>query len=143
MPGIVQKSTDARLIASRLRRSVPVTLRYEEADPLAVHLGFPSEATLDETPITWTFSRDLLERGLAAPAGRGDVHIWPGGPERTVIEFDAPQGRALVEFDETSLRRFLGRTEEAVPPGEEDVTGEVDRGLAEILGSGEGSTPSP
>ncbi|GHH72890.1 sporulation-specific cell division protein SsgB [Streptomyces sulfonofaciens] len=133
MPRTVQQPAQVRLIASERRRPVTVTLRYDVVDPLAVHVVFPSEATIDEAPVTWTFARDLLEEGLAGPAGRGDVRIWPGGPGRTVIEFDAPEGMALVEFDEAVLRGFLLDAYDAVPVGSEDVTADVDRGLAELF----------
>ncbi|MFH9927486.1 SsgA family sporulation/cell division regulator, partial [Streptomyces sp. NPDC017252] len=58
---------------------VPATLRYTAADPLAVYLDFPPEAALHGREVTWTFARSLLDEGLEAPAGHGDVGGGGGG----------------------------------------------------------------
>ncbi|NEA01265.1 SsgA family sporulation/cell division regulator, partial [Streptomyces sp. SID10116] len=66
--------------------------------------------SLDGAEVTWIFARELLEEGMSAPAGSGDVHIWPCGRARTVLEFHSHQGLALVQFDKIVLRRFLVRS---------------------------------
>lgn len=118
-------------------RELPVsaTLRYALADPLAVHLDFPSEVALDGKDVTWTFSRALLEEGLRRQAGAGDVHLWPCGASRTVLELHSPSGLALLRFETPPLRRFLQRSHAVVPPGQEDVTTAVDRGLNALFGT--------
>ena len=113
---------------------VPAKLRYASTDPLAVHLDFPGEVALDGQGATWTFARGLLEAGLRGPAGDGDVHIWPCGPERTVVELHSPHGMALLQFDTPALHRFLLRTYAAVPAGEEDLEAVVERGLSALFG---------
>lgn len=116
----LEQPARARLVApERRERSVPVTLRYAADDPLAVQITFPPEASLGGAEVTWIFARQLLEEGLRAPAGGGDVHIWPCGRARTVLEFHAPQGLALVQFDRAVLRRFLLRTYAVVGAGRE------------------------
>lgn len=116
----LEQPARARLVApERRERSVPVTLRYAADDPLAIQITFPPEASLDGAEVTWIFARQLLEEGLRAPAGGGDVHIWPCGRARTVLEFHAPQGLALVQFDRAVLRRFLLRTYAVVGAGHE------------------------
>ncbi|MFD9908924.1 SsgA family sporulation/cell division regulator [Streptomyces sp. NPDC059063] len=88
---------------------VPVELRYDpEADPHSVRVGLPSSGD-------WVVARDLLERGLRAPAASGDVSVWPCGRVQTVMEFHSPQGVAVVQFDASALIRFLRRTYTAAP----------------------------
>lgn len=114
---------------------VPATLRYAATDPLAVHLRFPPEVSLDGTGVTWTFGRALLEEGLRRPAGNGDVHIWPCGQARTVMELHSPYGLALLQFDTAALRRFLLRTYAAVAAGQEDIGAAVEEGLNSLFGN--------
>ncbi|MEV1067166.1 SsgA family sporulation/cell division regulator [Streptomyces sp. NPDC050263] len=114
---------------------VPATLRYDADDPFAVHVDFPSEVSLAGEAVTWTFARALLEQGMSGPAGSGDVHIWPCGPDRTVMEFHSPLGMALLQFDSGALRRFLLRSYAVVAAGREDVGAAVDQGLQALLGN--------
>jgi hypothetical protein len=114
---------------------VPARLRYVSTDPLAVHLDFPADVSLDGVDVTWTFGRALLEEGLRGPAGGGDVHLWPCGADRTVVEFHSPRGLALLLFDTACLRRFLLRTYAVVPAGGEDVGVAVEQGLQALFGS--------
>ncbi|EMF57883.1 MULTISPECIES: SsgA family sporulation/cell division regulator [Streptomyces] len=113
---------------------VPASLRYSSDDPLAVHLDFPADISLNGTMVTWTFSRDLLEKGVAAPAGTGDVHIWPCGRLRTVVELRSPYGTALLRFEKAALQRFLLRSYGVVPAGREELGPALDRGLTSLLG---------
>ena len=84
--------------------AVPVILRYDPvADPLSVRITIPG-------PHEWTFSRSLLEQGLRAPAGTGEVRVWPLGRAQAVVEFHSPQGVAVVQFEMRALLRFLRRT---------------------------------
>jgi hypothetical protein len=90
--------------------AVPVVLRYDpEADPRSVRVGLPG------TP-EWTFSRALLEQGLRAPAGSGEVRVWPLGRVQAVVEFHSPQGVSVVQFEQKTLLRFLRRTYMAAAP---------------------------
>ncbi|MBG0857480.1 SsgA family sporulation/cell division regulator [Streptomyces spinoverrucosus] len=130
----LQQPARARLITAEEREvPVPVTLRYLSTDPLAVHFDFPPDACLDGEALSWTFARSLLQEGVCGPAGSGDVHIWPCGRARTVLEFHSPCGLALLQFDTAALRRFLLRTYAVVAPGEEDVAGAVERGLNSLF----------
>lgn len=72
---------------------------------------------------------------MSGPAGSGDVHIWPCGPVRTVVEFHSPLGLALLQFETGALRRFLLRSYAVVAAGREDVGAAVDQGLEALLGS--------
>ncbi|MEV3855873.1 SsgA family sporulation/cell division regulator [Streptomyces sp. NPDC050095] len=137
LPVTLEQPARARLVTSGgggPERAVTVTLRYASGDPLAIQLAFPAEITLADTEVTWAFARALLDEGLRTPAGSGDVHVWPCGRARTVVELHAPEGMAVVQFDTSALRRFLLRTYALVPAGEEDVTAVVDRALAALFG---------
>jgi hypothetical protein len=126
----------ARLITAEDHElPTPATLRYVSGDPLAVHIDFPPDVSLDGEGVTWTFARALLGEGLEAPAGCGDVHIWPCGRSRTVLEFHSPLGLALLQFDTPALRRFLLRTYAVVANGEEELDEAVDRGISALFGS--------
>ncbi|WSQ09793.1 SsgA family sporulation/cell division regulator [Streptomyces sp. NBC_01231] len=89
--------------------AVPVVLRYDpDTDPRSVRVLLPGSHE-------WTFSRSLLEQGLRAPAGSGEVRVWPCGRVQTVVEFHSAQGVSVVQFDAKALLRFLRRTYLAVP----------------------------
>lgn len=135
MDTFIEQSAQARLITAE-DQEVPVsaTLRYTADDPLAVLVDFPPEATLEGGGVTWTFARSLLDQGLRAPAGHGDVQIWPHGRTRTVVEFHSPHGLAMLQFRTSALRRFLLRTYAVVAAGQEDVAGVVERGLGALFG---------
>ncbi|MGV9452588.1 SsgA family sporulation/cell division regulator [Streptomyces sp. NPDC003635] len=136
MEFILEQPARGRLItADEQELPAPATLRYSSADPLAVHIDFPPEASLDGEGVSWTFARALLAEGLRGPAGAGDVHIWPCGRTRTVLEFHSPYGLALLRFESSALRRFLLRSYAVVAVGQEDVAAAVDEGLSALFGS--------
>ncbi|MDH6220508.1 SsgA family sporulation/cell division regulator [Streptomyces pseudovenezuelae] len=90
--------------------TVPVVLRYDpEADPRSVRFGLPGVHE-------WTFSRALLEQGLRAPAGSGEVRVWPCGRVQAVVEFHSAKGVSVVQFESKALLRFLRRTYMATAP---------------------------
>ncbi|MFI5795230.1 SsgA family sporulation/cell division regulator [Streptomyces sp. NPDC051677] len=95
--------TDADQVEEE-RRAVPVVLRYDpENDPRAVRVALPDRHE-------WTFSRSLLEQGLRAPAGTGEVRVWPLGRVQAVVEFHSAHGVSVVQFESKTLLRFLRRT---------------------------------
>ncbi|MGX4691682.1 SsgA family sporulation/cell division regulator [Streptomyces sp. JNUCC 63] len=84
--------------------AVPVGLRYDPlADPREVRVDLPGACE-------WAFSRSLLEQGLCAPAGTGDVRVWPCGRVQTVVELHSAHGVSVVQFETRTLIRFLRRT---------------------------------
>ncbi|MER5940347.1 SsgA family sporulation/cell division regulator [Streptomyces sp. NPDC001928] len=94
--------TDVQLLDER--GAIPVVLCYDpDTDPRAVRMRLPG-------PHEWSFSRDLLEQGLRAPAGSGDVQVWPCGRVQAVVEFHSAQGDYVVQFETKALMRFLRRT---------------------------------
>jgi hypothetical protein len=134
MSPVIEQAVQARLVASVPRmESVPATLRYDRTDPFTVHMAFPPPATLEGTEVTWEFSRELLAVGLDEPAGVGDVRVRPFGYGRTVVEFHAPEGTAMVHLRTSELRRFLERVQVLVPAGHEYLYLNLDHDLDELL----------
>ncbi|MFJ9548367.1 SsgA family sporulation/cell division regulator [Streptomyces erythrochromogenes] len=107
----VEERVRARVITDDpLYRAIPVALRFAPAEPLAVRIVFPADLSPEGTDNEWVFPRALLEAGLQAPTGTGDVRVWPCGRVQAVVEFHSPEGVAVVQFDIAALRRFLRRT---------------------------------
>ncbi|QIP83532.1 SsgA family sporulation/cell division regulator [Streptomyces sp. Tu 2975] len=135
MSTVIEQTVQARLVASAPQmESVPATLHYDRRDPFAVRIDFPGPATLEGTDVSWAFSRELLAEGVHEPAGLGDVRLRPYGYDRTVLEFHAPEGMAMVHIRTGDLQRFLERVQEAVPAGREHLYLGLDQDLTELLG---------
>ncbi|MEV5614007.1 SsgA family sporulation/cell division regulator [Streptomyces sp. NPDC052225] len=113
--------------------SIPATLRYDVRDPFAVRMSFPAPATLEGVDVCWTFARELLSTGVAESAGTGDVRVRPYGYDRTVLEFHAVEGTAIVHVRTGELQRFLTDTAELVPAGSEALHLDMDGDLAELM----------
>lgn len=131
---LIEQPVEARLVAAAPRmQSIPATLHYDRRDPFAVRMTFPAPATLEGVEVCWTFARELLAAGLEGPEGQGDVRVRPYGYDRTVLEFHAPEGTAVVHVHSTEVRRFLQRTTELVPVGLEHLHVDLDHDLAELM----------
>ncbi len=131
---VIEQPVEARLVAAAPRMSsIPATLHYDRSDPFAVRMTFPAPATLEGVEVCWTFSRELLVGGLERPEGHGDVRVRPYGFDRTVLEFHAPEGTAVVHIRSGEVRRFLESTSELVPMGLEHLQLDLDRDLAELM----------
>ncbi|WP_411141954.1 SsgA family sporulation/cell division regulator [Streptomyces sp. x-80] len=136
MDRVIDQAVQVRLIATAPGpHAVPAVLHYHLADPLAVRMSFPPEISLDGVAVDWAFARELLAEGLSSPAGRGDVRVRPCGPDRTVMEFHADEGIAMVQLDTADVRQFLTRSYAVVPAGREPAHLGVERGLAELFGA--------
>ncbi|MEU3901676.1 SsgA family sporulation/cell division regulator [Streptomyces sp. NPDC045251] len=123
-----------RLIVSS-ESSLPVraSLRYDTADPYAVHADFHTGA---EDTVEWVFARELLTAGLHIPAGIGDVQVWPCRSRRLdilCIALASEEGEALLHAPARVLEEFLERTEAVVPPGTEHRHLSFDQELSRIL----------
>ncbi len=135
MSTVIEQPVEARLVAAAPRMpSIPATLHYDRRDPFAVRMTFPAPATLEGVEVSWTFARDLLVAGLHEPEGDGDVRVRPYGYDRTVMEFHAPEGTAVVHVRSGEIRRFLQATNELVPAGREHLQLDLDHDLAELMG---------
>jgi hypothetical protein len=131
---VIEQPVEARLVAAAPRMpSIPAKLRYDRRDPFAVRMTFPAPATLEGVEVCWTFARELLTSGLKGPEGHGDVRVRPYGYDRTVLEFHAPEGTAVVHVLSADIRRFLGATSDLVPVGLEHLQLDLDHDLAELM----------
>ncbi|MEZ3178631.1 SsgA family sporulation/cell division regulator [Streptomyces pimonensis] len=134
MSTVIEQTVEARLVAAAPRMpSIPATLHYDRDDPFAVRMTFPAPATLEGVEVCWTFARDLLAAGMQKPEGDGDVRVRPYGYDRTVLEFHAPEGTAVVHVRSGELRRFLEATGELVSAGLEHFRLDLDHDLAELM----------
>ncbi|MFD4970076.1 SsgA family sporulation/cell division regulator [Streptomyces sp. NPDC058424] len=130
----IEQFVEARLVSATPRMpSIPATLHYDRRDPFAVRMAFPAPATLEGVDVCWLFARDLLAAGLREPEGDGDVRVRPYGFDRTVLEFHAPEGTAVVHVRSGEIQRFLEATSELVPLGLEHLQFDLDHDLAELM----------
>lgn len=108
-------------------------LGFDPADPYAVTATFRTTGG----DVIWTFARELLSRGLTAPAGEGDVHVWPcldaAGRAVVIIELSSPDGELLVQAPSKDLNEFVSRTLVAVPHGSESDFMDVDQLIGQLL----------
>jgi hypothetical protein len=131
---VIEQPVEARLVAAAPRMpSIPAKLHYDRRDPFAIRMTFPAPATLEGVEVCWTFARELLAAGLHSAEGTGDVRVRPYGYDRTVLEFHAPEGTAVVHVHSEEIRRFLQATSDLVPVGFEHLHLDLDHDLAELM----------
>ena len=117
--------------------SLPVraNLSYDIADPYAVQVSFHTGGDNGEI-VEWTFARQLLTEGVQAPAGEGDVRVWPStadGEPVVCLALSSPSGKALFEVPLPELVDFLAMTYQTVASGSESDHVDVDAELALLL----------
>jgi hypothetical protein len=118
--------------------SLPVRadLSYDARDPYALTVSFHTGSGPTADVVEWTFARQLLTDGVTAPAGQGDVRVWPGTTEGSPVvclSLSSPSGKALFEVPVPELVEFLTMTYTAVPTGTESQHVDVDAELALLL----------
>lgn len=121
-----------RLVTQGGSVHVPAELSYDPADPYAVTATFRA----DGDAVAWTFSRDLLDEGLLAPVGEGDVAIWPCSDddgEAVCIALSSPFGQALLEAQRHEVEAFIVRSFNAVPRGTESELLDIDGAIDALL----------
>lgn len=134
MMSIVERELELKLVLSP-ERSIPVPARltYRTDDPYAVHIAFHIGS---ESPVHWTFARELLVEGVFRPCGHGDVRIWPtkvAGRGVICVALTSPDGNALLEMNSAAVAAWVERTLRVVPPGSESDRLGIDEALAELL----------
>jgi hypothetical protein len=135
-----------QLVGPQSWTEVPALLCYDAADPFAVRIAFGDASgavDLDESGIAWLLSRELLQAGLVAPAGDGDVRLWPATAATDVLflHLRAPSGEALFELSRATVAAFLRQTEALVPSGSESELLHLDDELQVLLSNG-GADPT-
>ena len=135
-PTTVEVETSLRLVApDATTLPVRASLRYDPADPYAVHVLFHAESAGGEA-VSWSFARELLVTGLDEPAGIGDVRVWPWATPRggfVALALSSPDGNALFEVPRSVLVRFLRRTYVAVPRSRETEYLDIDAAVTRLL----------
>ncbi|MFB7776412.1 SsgA family sporulation/cell division regulator [Streptomyces bauhiniae] len=131
---VVERELELRLILSP-ERSIPVPARlaYRSDDPYAVHITFHINS---DSPVHWTFARELLVEGVFRPCGHGDVRVWPtkvNGRSVVLMALSSPDGDALLEAPTPQVSAWLERTLRAVPPGAEAGRLGIDDALDQLL----------
>jgi Streptomyces sporulation and cell division protein, SsgA len=114
---------------------VEVGLRYDTADPYAVHAVF--RVSVDQQ-ISWVFARELLAQGMTEPSGDGDVRIWPtshDGREVVCIVLRSPDGEALLQAPAVQLDEFLSAAYSICARGREARHLQIDRALVALFAS--------
>jgi Streptomyces sporulation and cell division protein, SsgA len=135
--------TTLHLVGPQSWTEVPAVFCYDVTDPFAVRITFGDATGDGEEGIAWLVGRELLREGLDAPAGEGDVRLWPSRTAGDVLflHLRAPSGEALFEVSRGTVAGFLQLTENTVPVGEESSVLAVDDELAALLSNG-GADPS-
>ena len=128
---ITVECTDERGI----RHEIATVLGYRSSDPFAVAMTFVTP----EGDLVWTFGRDLLLRGVAGPAGDGDVHVSPAlsltGRAMVSIELSSPDGHLVLRASAADVQDFLARSAAVVAPGTESDYFDVDMLINQVLAS--------
>lgn len=93
---------------------IPVLFSYNQDDAAAVQVIFLH----GPTAVPWTFSRDLLARGMFESDGEGDIKVYPA-EDRVMLSLRSPNGKALIGFDKQKVAEFIQATFAVVPLGHE------------------------
>ncbi|MFE0374895.1 SsgA family sporulation/cell division regulator [Streptomyces inhibens] len=134
MRTVVERELELGLVLSP-ERSIPVPARltYRSDDPYAVHVTFHIGS---DSPVNWTFARELLVEGVFRPCGNGDVRVWPtkvDGRSLVCMALNSPDGEALLQAPAAAVSAWLERTLRLVPPGSERRHLGLDKGLGELF----------
>lgn len=119
-------TTGMTLIAEAADIDVDAELNFHSRDPFAIRVVF---SVASAPAVEWVFSRELLVDGLSAPAGTGDVQIFPTN-KGIVFELNSPSGRAQLLADPQVLTSFVQDTLEALPLGTESRYYDLDQEIA-------------
>src|SRR5438874_1808818 len=106
----VSSSVELHLVTAGSPVPVTARLAYDPSDPFAVSVSMRTDGG---PTVEWVVSRDLLVAGLDAPAGDGDVGVWPStnrGAEVVCVSLSSPDGQALLFGKHTDIAEFLDRT---------------------------------
>ncbi|AZS72069.1 SsgA family sporulation/cell division regulator [Streptomyces lydicus] len=144
MHTVVERELELGLVLSPEHSiPVPARLRYRTDDPYAVHVTFHIGS---DSPVSWTFARELLVEGVFRPCGDGDVRVWPtkrDGRSLVCIVLDSPDGQALLEAPAAAVSAWLERTLRLVPPGAEQRHLGLDKGLSDLFAMASGDELRP
>jgi Streptomyces sporulation and cell division protein, SsgA len=136
LAGVVEQDITMQCIDSLGRgHDLDTVFAYHRSDPFAVTITFVTH----EGDLPWTFSRDLLARGLSEPTGDGDVHVCPSidrdGRAVVIVELSSPDGHLVTQAPSKDVRQFVTRALGLVPEGEESQHMPIDDMISQLLGA--------
>lgn len=129
----VSSSVELHLVTAGSPVPVTARLAYDPSDPFAVAVSMRTDGG---PTVEWVVSRELLAAGLHAPAGDGDVGIWPStnrGAEVVCVSLSSPDGQALLFGRHADVAEFLDRTFAEVPAGTEGDFLDLDALVEHLL----------
>ncbi|WP_104106693.1 SsgA family sporulation/cell division regulator [Nocardioides sp. 616] len=134
LAGVVEQDITMQCIDSLGRgHDLETVFSYQRSDPFAVTITFVTH----EGDLPWTFSRDLLARGMTEPTGDGDVHVSPSIDQRgravVVVELSSPDGHLVTQAYIKDVRQFISRSFALVPEGEESQHMPIDDMILQLL----------
>jgi hypothetical protein len=108
--------------------STPVLFGWRHSDPHAVTVEFT------QVNVTWVLDRELLNEGLSAPVGIGDVHIAPANNYGWIeIGLFSPDAATQFELPGPDVADFLHATTDVIPIGEELLWTSIDDAIEKLL----------
>jgi hypothetical protein len=113
---------------------LPARLAYRRSDPFAVQLSFPGFVGPGKGDLTWLFAREMLEAGLLAPVGDGDIRVAPARPGVIRLTLRSGTAEAVLEAPRDAVERFLRASGDCVRPGREDGACDWEREWDALLG---------
>jgi len=134
LPQTVTTSVTLTLSAAGGEADIAAELRYDPADPFAVSLVIGDDP---DAVVVWTFARELLQAGVAAPAGGGDITIEPAADRsgRAMIRITlATDCVATMLLARDGAVEFLVESYSLVPSGCELDRIDLDAEIAALLG---------
>lgn len=133
----MNRSIDAnflmRLESADTRIPILTRLHYDAQRPFEMTATFRCAG---ETPVAWTFARDLMLDGRLHLSGLGDVRIWPIHLEqstRVYLSLSSDSGECLVSACITQINMWCRRMSALVPPGTEHRHFDLDREVRLLL----------
>lgn len=134
LPQTVTTPVTLLVSATTGEAEIAAELRYDPSDPLAVSLVIGIGCS---EPVIWTFARDLLQAGISAPAGEGDITIEPVNDdlhERALRITLATDCLATMLLARDRAVEFLVETYALVASGCELDHVDLDAEIAALLG---------
>ncbi|MET8809098.1 SsgA family sporulation/cell division regulator [Streptomyces sp. NPDC004546] len=115
------------------RQPITAEFRFDPDLPAVITVEFRSERG---PGLVWRIGRELLNRGLTAMSGTGDIRMWPMAPgERpsSWLLFESEEENALFEVPVAPLAEWLDATYR-ITPAEAEMDGlDWDGFLRELL----------
>lgn len=110
---------------------ITAELVYRPGDPLAANLLLTGP---DGAEVGWTFAWDLLERGLAGPAGQGDLRVRPADGPIPCVEISLTTSfSACIRLSAADVGAFVTAVRARAPRDTVGIARDLDQELAVIM----------